>query len=270
MILFALALVVASCSSQPKKQYKNLDFSLDGSVESADRKTHNSQYYRDLKSTERSIPFYSSFPLSIAVGKKAVSSNTKWDQKPTPPRSGLVLSYGGCRLLLSSEKVQVHRYIFTNRFIQMGEELSGKSTLNVERYTELFLRMSSQLSIRIPKKFVKPCMKALYGKKTFLGTYNLFSSKGALIWKGQRKSFKKIEPEDPSGTRVYLYWSSQQKNPVIRNELDFPVVAYSSYLGMKLSRPGVYDLVFLPQLRHDDSKKRIVKIHRTKKLRRSH
>ena len=245
-------LFVNSCAGEKDIDLSLPDYSLDQGMNKKPP-VEETDYYKDLELNTQAIPFKTSFPVGFAVGKSVsrFKSIPYEAQPPTPSR--LTLKMGKCRLFVRTGPVQVHRYLYTNRFVKVGEEIPAASTVKMDPHSGLSVRMSSQLELDVPEATMKACWRHLYGRRTYLGRYHMFFSSATLYASpgSPRKKFKMLpgKKQKLQGTMLYVHWNKGQRKPVLKDEMDFPATVESSYFHAKLSNRGFYHVGFQPVLR---------------------
>lgn len=257
-----LLMITQAChSTSDNPQYGAVyeDFSLGAPEDKKDQQLD--QYYSDLERSTGAIAFRSSFPLSFSVANTMSDFSMIPAKAQSPLPSRLTIRLGQCRLFLKTGPVQVVRYLYTGNWVKFGEPLQAERTVKLEARTDLNLKMASQLKIEIPKRHLRDCWKLLYGRRTFLGRYQLHQSVIGLIPdpSSPRKKIKKV-PTQRRGTKVYVYWHKDWKHPVLRNDLEFPAVVESPYYRTLLGKRGFYYIHFQPVLRMQNVDRLVINI----------
>lgn len=244
------AVVLISCMHQESEEKVLIeDFSLDHDAGSQSPDYQN--YYQDLEKSSAAVPFRHSFPIGISVGGKADNFEQIPKEAFPPLPSRLTLKLGErCLVFMKTGPVQVNRFLFTGDWIKFGEEIAAQTTLKLESDMDINVQMSAQLVITIPKRLQRSCWKLLYGRKTYIGSYGLQHS-GALLHPSPNSEPNLLARMDDtmSHTKVYLHWLKGGKQPVLRDELDFPAVVRSPMYRARLGEQGFYYLSFQPVLR---------------------
>ena len=252
LYIFFLVFFINACAGEKEIDLSLPDYSLDKDIGKKPA-VEETDYYQDLELNTQAIPFQTSFPIGFAVGKSVsrFKSIPYQAQPPTPSR--LTLKMGKCRLFVRTGPVQVHRYLYTNRFVKIGEEIRAASTVKMDPYSGLSVKMSSQLELDVPEATMKACWRHLYGRRTYLGRYHMYLSSAALYASpgSPRKKFRILPDKNKhlKGTMLYVHWNKGQKKPILKNEMDFPATVESSYFHAKLSKWGFYHIGFRPVLR---------------------
>lgn len=243
-----------------------MNFTLDGGKEK-DR-VEESDYYKDLEKSTQAIKFESSFPVGFAIGKSVSRFKSLPYGAYQGPPSRLTIRLGACRLFMKTGAIQVHRYLFTDRFIKLGEELTANRIVKLEAKMALNLRMSSQLILEVPKATKKICWKYLYGRRTYLGRYHMHHSQASLLASpgSPPKRFMQIPPTDLAGSQIFAHWNKDDDKPILRNEMDFPATVESNFFRSQLASWGFYYVKFQPVLRSVAHNSLIIRIPTTREV----
>ena len=251
--------LISTCATKKRKKRHGTDFSLDSSI--SENRIAEENYYDELEKTTSTIKFHSSFPAMLSIAKAV-------DNFPQIPSiafqrnpSWVSVNLGSCRIFIRSGNTQVQRYLFSQGFVKFGAELIAKRYTQQSPGTELNVRMRSQLHIVIDKGKHMYCKRLLYGRRTYIGHFHLFESSAALLPspKTQPSPFQVIRAEG-KGEKVFIHWNKSHRNPVLRNELDFPAIAETHYYRARMPSRGFYYFSFAPILKSSLSRSNVINI----------
>ncbi|NRA66245.1 MAG: hypothetical protein HRU19_17290 [Pseudobacteriovorax sp.] len=236
------------------------DFSLGPGLDTGPDPDH-SDYYDEVATSAKSIPFLDSFPVGIVVGRKYSPFFDIPGAAKTPKKSALAFRAGkDCSFVLITKAFQAVRYLYTGKWVKF-QEATPNIPFKLNPKEKMSLQFWSELDVFVPKKYRKGCAKKLMGRRTHLGEFHMLNSKARLLAspKTPDKAFVLSKTDKPF-TKVFLHWPKRSPQPLALNDLDFPAVVKSAYHRLKVGDRGFYYVSLQALLEHRRSKKRVLNI----------
>lgn len=203
----------------------------------------------------------SSLPLAIRVGRGSNSYfRTPTLAYPSKP-SIFSVRIGKCALYLSTDTLQVDRYISLagGEIIKMKESLVANDLLRFDAGMDFFFRVNTYIQLAIPKSHYKRCRKYFLGKKFYVGNFTINKTwTGFLAARGSPSVniYKRINKKG-RGKKLYIKWDIKSYYPMIVDDLDLPANLESDFYRASFRRRGFYYLMVKPNLSPNQLPKKI-------------
>lgn len=261
LTICVLGLITWSCETKQKVKPWG-DYSLDPDFEAP--KADHTTYYTELENSTDAIPFNSSFPVSIIVGKRYRSFDQipPAAQKPQKSALGFRLSES-CTFFMMTRNVQAVRYMYTSKWVK-AKEVIPNIPLRFKPGENMSIQFWAELEVVIPKKYEQGCRRKLFGKRTFLGKFHMLRSSSQLLASPRTPPLKLKAYDSFHLTPIWIYWSKNSAKPRFKNDLEFPAVVKSPFFQAKAGDRGFYYASFQALLEAKHTKNRLIDM--TKKM----